>query len=193
MQAAGCGIGLAGEFAARMKCCQDDFHSRLAREFRVFAHRHAAAIVADGQPVAALQMDIDAGGMAGHRLIHRIVEDLGRQMMQRPLVGAADIHARPVPDRLQPFKNLDIGSVIAFGIRRGPKQIGHLSPVFRTCRARVAQMIHASVPYGPPGTGRLHGPVLPYLAVGWKNEPEIWGRESAVLPVWLTVFLRQQV
>ena len=97
----------------------------------MLANRHAAAIVADRQPVARLQMKVDPTGMAGHRLIHRIVEDFGRKMVQRPLVGAADIHAGAVPDRLQPFQNLDIRCVIAIGGSRGAKKIGHLSVIFR--------------------------------------------------------------
>ena len=122
----------------------------------MLAHRHAAAIVADGQPVAPLEVEIDAVRVAGHGLVHRIVEDLGGQMVQRALVGAADIHAGAVPDRLQPFENLDIGGIISVGGGRGTKQIGHISRVFRKesygcCRAR-------RIGARPP-------PVLPYLAV----------------------------
>ena len=35
-------------------------------------------------------------------------------MVQRLLVGAADIHARPAPYRFQSFQNLDIGCTVAF-------------------------------------------------------------------------------
>ena len=115
VQAARGGIGLAGEFAAGMQRCQDHLDRRLAGEFRMLADRHAAAIVADRQPVARFQMHLDPVGMAGHRLIHRIVEDLGREMVQRPLVGAADIHAGAVAHRLQPFKDLDVRCVIPVG------------------------------------------------------------------------------
>jgi hypothetical protein len=37
--------------------------------------------------------------------------------MQRLLVGAADIHAGPAPDRLQPFEDFDVASGVA-AIRR---------------------------------------------------------------------------
>ena len=79
-------------------------------------HRHAAAVVADGDGKVAVQLDLDAVGMARHRLAHGVVEHLGHQVMQRPLVGAADIHARPLADRLETFENLDIGGAI--GLRR---------------------------------------------------------------------------
>ncbi len=52
--------------------------------------------------------------MAGDRLVHRVVEDLGRQVVQRMLVGAADIHAGAAPDRFQPLQDLDVlGGVFA--------------------------------------------------------------------------------
>ena len=51
--------------------------------------------------------------MAGDRLVHRVVEDFGDQMVQRALVGAADIHAGPAADRLQPLEDLDVLGGIA--------------------------------------------------------------------------------
>ena len=102
----------------------------------MLANRHAAAIIPNCQPVAAFQMDIDPVGMAGHGLIHRIVQNLRRQMMQRALIRAADIHAGAVAYRLQPFQNFDIGGVISVGICRGTKKIGHVSTVFRVGYAR---------------------------------------------------------
>ncbi len=53
---------------------------------------------------------LDAGGMARHRLVHRIVDDLGEQVVQRLLVGAADIHAGAAAHRLEAFEHLDVGS-----------------------------------------------------------------------------------
>ena len=52
---------------------------------------------------------------AGNRLVHRIVERLGGEMMQRALVGAADIHAGAAAHRLQTFEDLDILGGIAVG------------------------------------------------------------------------------
>ena len=40
--------------------------------------------------------------MAGDRLVHGVVEHLGHEMVQRPLVGAADIHAGALADGLEP-------------------------------------------------------------------------------------------
>ena len=75
--------------------------------------RHAAAIVGDAQKAVGLERHIDEGRMAGDGLIHRIVEHFGEEVVQRRLVRAADIHARPAADGLQPLQNLDRGGRIA--------------------------------------------------------------------------------
>ncbi len=54
------------------------------------------------------KFDLDEIGMSGQRLVHRIVDDFGEQMMQRLLVGAADIHARTAANRLETFQHLDV-------------------------------------------------------------------------------------
>ena len=77
--------------------------------------RDAAAVVEDGQAVARLQRDLDAAGVAGDGLVHRIVDDLGGEVVERAGVGAADVHARAAADGLQAFEDLDRGSVVAFG------------------------------------------------------------------------------
>ena len=51
-----------------------------------------------------------------------VVDDLGEQMVQRLLVGAADIHAGAAANRLETFQHLDVARGIAgFGAARaGP-------------------------------------------------------------------------
>ncbi len=54
--------------------------------------------------------------MSRQRLVHGVVDDFGKQMMQRLLVGAADIHAGPAAHRLEAFEHLDIpGGIAGFG------------------------------------------------------------------------------
>ena len=66
-------------------------------------------------------------GMARDCLVHRVVEDLGHEMMERALVGAADIHAGAAADRLEALEDLDVlGGVVLLGpaaARRGGKQV----------------------------------------------------------------------
>ena len=57
--------------------------------------------------------DPDMVGMAGHRLVHGVVEHLGEEMVHRLFVGAADIHAGAPAHRLEPFQHLDIGGGVA--------------------------------------------------------------------------------
>jgi hypothetical protein len=84
----------------------------LPGNFGMRIDRDAAAVVADGDGVVGVQLHLDAAGVAGHRLVHRVVEDLGHQMVQRAFVGAADIHAGPLADGLQPLQHLDGGGVV---------------------------------------------------------------------------------
>jgi hypothetical protein len=56
--------------------------------------------------------------VAGDRLVHGIVEQLRREMVQRALVGAADEHAGAAAHRLQALQDLDVrGGVILRGSR----------------------------------------------------------------------------
>ena len=61
------------------------------------------------------ELDLDAVGMARDRFVHGVVEDFGRQVMQRAFVRAADIHAGPAADGLEAFQDLDVLGRIAFG------------------------------------------------------------------------------
>ena len=113
MQAARGLIGLGVELSAGMQRRHDDFERRLAGEFRVRIDRDAAAVVVHGERAVLEKFDLDEAGMAGDGLVHRVVDHLGEEMVQRALVGAADIHAGPAAHRLQPFEHLDRGRVVA--------------------------------------------------------------------------------
>ena len=113
MQSAGRRISLAAEFPAGMKRGQNHFQCAQILELWMWINRDATPIVTHGEPVALLDRDLDKAGVAGHRLVHRIVENFRRKVMQRRFVGAADIHCRALANGLQPFQHLDIfGGVI---------------------------------------------------------------------------------
>ena len=79
--------------------------------------RNPAPIVGHGEIAVGGQLDFDKARVAGQRLVHRIVDGLGEQVMQRLLVGAADIHAGTAPDRLEPLQHLDVvGRVVTLAI-----------------------------------------------------------------------------
>ena len=113
MQAARGLIDLGVELAAGMQRAHDDFERGLLRKFRMRIDRDAAAVVGDGQEAVGAEFHLDEGGVAGQRLVHGVVDHFGEQMVQRLFVGAADIHAGPAADRLQPLEHLDIGRGVA--------------------------------------------------------------------------------
>jgi len=106
----------------------DHLERRLAREARVRVDRNAAAVVGDGQAIAGRELDLDPGGKAGDRFVHAIVDDLGGEVVKRPRIGAADVHAGAAADGLEPFENLDRGCVVILGSCRGVgrEKISHL-------------------------------------------------------------------
>ncbi len=100
-------IDVAAELAARMQHGENDFECRLLRKFGVWIDRNAAAVVADQHRAVLVQLNLDAAGMAGDRLVHGVIKHFGREVVQRMLVGASDIHAwagvepAPVPPEPQ--------------------------------------------------------------------------------------------
>ena len=102
----------------------DDFERRARRKFRMHFHWNAAAVVGHRHIAVCRKLDLDAGGMAGDRLIHRVIDDLGEQVVQRIGIGTADIHARAAAYRLEPFEHLDVGRRIAAAIGRGRRHGG---------------------------------------------------------------------
>jgi hypothetical protein len=46
--------------------------------------------------------------MASYSFIHGIVDNLGEQVVQRAVIGSANIHTRAQPHGLKPFKNLNV-------------------------------------------------------------------------------------
>ena len=133
MQAAGGLVGARVELAAGMQRGHDDFQRRLVLELGMRVDRNAAAIVGDGEIAVRRVADVDPGGVARHRLVHGIVEHFGEEVMQRLLVGAADIHAGAAAHRLEAFQHLDVGGGIALlaarlgrDLRRGLRGLGQV-------------------------------------------------------------------
>ena len=116
MQAPGGLVSAAGKLAAGVQRGEDDLKRAFLGEFGVRVGGNAAAVVAHQQGVGRGECHLDEGGVAGDRLVHGVVDDLGGQMVQRGLVGAADIHAGAAADWLQAFQDLDVlGRVVLAG------------------------------------------------------------------------------
>ena len=76
------------------------------------ADRHAATVVLDGHQAVGRDLHGDPGGIAGHRLVDRVVDDLPDEVMQAARVGRADVHARALADRLEALEDLDAVGVV---------------------------------------------------------------------------------
>jgi hypothetical protein len=83
--------------------------------------RNAAAVVTHRDPAFGAELQFDAGGEPGHRLVHRVVERLGGEVMEPALVGAADIHAGAATHRFEAFEDLDVlgGVAVADAVHPG--------------------------------------------------------------------------
>ena len=139
VQAARGVVDLGVEFAAGVQRAHDHFQRRLVLELRVRVDRNAAPIVGDGDKAVGLHLHFDPIGVAGERLVHGIVDHLGEQMMQRFLVGAADIHAGAAAHRLEPFQHFDVlGGVTAF--RAAPARRLAAARRFRRARGGFEQI-----------------------------------------------------
>ena len=122
------GIGLGAELAARVQGGEDHLERTLVGEFGVPVDRDAAAVVAHRHPHRRLELDLDPLRVAGDRLVHGVVQDLGDEVVQGTAVGAADIHARATADRLQALEHLDVAGVVAAALGQDGvvgEEIGH--------------------------------------------------------------------
>ena len=86
VQAAGDFVAAAAELAARVEHGQDGLQRRLAG-LLVGVDGDAAAVIADAYPAVRLERDVDLGGVAGHRFVDGVVDDLVDEMMQPGLAG----------------------------------------------------------------------------------------------------------
>ena len=81
----------------------------------VHRDRDAAAVVGDLDAAVLEDPDVDLGGVAGHRLVDRVIDDLPHQVVQTTLARGADVHARAFPDGLQTLENGDRFGAVFFG------------------------------------------------------------------------------
>ena len=74
---------------------------------------NAATVITDGDGMIGVQFHLDPCGVTGDGFVHRVVEHLCHQMVQGPLIRAADIHAGAFAHRFQPLQHFDGGGVVA--------------------------------------------------------------------------------
>jgi hypothetical protein len=93
-------VGVLVELAAGMQLRHHDLGRRALRIVVVILldrRGDAAAIVRHGHGAVLVQRDGDLRGVAGQRLVDGVVHHLVDHVVQaRPVVGVADVHARPL-------------------------------------------------------------------------------------------------
>ena len=115
VQAAGHLVATAAELPAGVQDGEDDLDRGLALALDV-VDGDAAAVVADPDAAVGQQGDLDVVGVARERLVDRVVDHLGDQVVQASLAGRADVHARPLADGLETLEHLDVAGVVR-GVR----------------------------------------------------------------------------
>ena len=79
--------------------------------------RDAAPVIAHADAAVGMDLDLHEVGMAGQDLVDAVVHDLIDHVVQAgPVVGVADIHARPLADGFQTLQNLDGIRAIFIGV-----------------------------------------------------------------------------
>ena len=112
VQAAGNLVGVLVELTAGVQLGHDDLGRRNALGL-VHLDRDAPAIVGNLGGAVGIQRDGHFVGMAGQRLVDRIVDDFVDHVVQAgPVIGVANIHAGTLADGFEALQDLDgIGAI----------------------------------------------------------------------------------
>ena len=129
----------------------------------------APAVVRHGDRAVSGDADGDGVAVAGHGLVHGVVDYLVDEVVDAALAGRADVHAGSLPDGLQPLEDLDVagGVVVLRGLLgAGPGAAGVLAP------RRLGLLLSGFFRSGVfrPGLRRRRGLRLP-----WFREPGLLG------------------
>src|SRR3990172_8418220 len=73
---------------------------------------NAPPIIGDSGGAVRTQLNIDVFTKTGERLVDAVVDDLVDKVMKTSRAGASDVHARTLPDRIEPLQNGNISSCI---------------------------------------------------------------------------------
>src|SRR5690606_15823899 len=101
-------VVLSLELAARVQRREDDFDGTRLR-LRMLVDGHPAPVVLNrDRRTVLVQHDGDVRGMAVHRLVDGVVEDLPDEMVETGRPDSADVHAGPAANRLQSLEYRDV-------------------------------------------------------------------------------------
>ena len=112
VQASGDGVGALLELSSRVQRGQNRGQGGLARA-GMSGHRNASPVVGDPAPTVCLEFHMDLVRVAGHRLVHGVVDHLPHEMVQAARARRAYVHPRTAPDRLQTGEYLYVFGAVA--------------------------------------------------------------------------------
>src|SRR5208337_836112 len=117
VQSSGDLVGVAVELAARVQRGHNDL--RGGNFFAVDVHvidGNAAPVIHYGDGVVEVNRDVDLVGVAGERLVDRVVHDFVHQVMQTEFTGRADVHGGTLAHRFHAAEDFDrVGGVVSIG------------------------------------------------------------------------------
>ena len=181
MQAARPHVAALLKLPARMQR-REDHLQRAPLLRRVHIDRDAATVVCHAHaPLVRMKHDLDEARMPIQRLVHRIVHHLPEKVMQTARVCAADVHRRPLPHRLEPLEDSDLGGIIGL-VRHGLRscvQVSRLPSILsRFLSSRAASD-------GPPASAHpplATPPPLPSAEPRSPTAPSATGSRSGSTP-----------
>jgi hypothetical protein len=106
VESAGYLVSVAAEFATGVEHSEHGLERRFLR-LRMDLDRDTATVVDDFDDVVRQESHGDFRAVPGHRLVDRVVHDLPDKVVQPFGRRAADVHARTLPHRVEPFEHLD--------------------------------------------------------------------------------------
>jgi len=113
MQTSGIAIGSVIEFTACVQLRENYFHTTHA-QFFMDTNRNTAPIILYGNGIVAMQRNRNFACIPICRLVHSIINDFPKHMMQAARSRAADIHTWPHTDGFKAFHDFDIAYAVIF-------------------------------------------------------------------------------
>ncbi len=115
VQPAGDFVGSLVEFSAGVELGEHDLGGGDLLG-RVQADRNAAPVVGDGHAVVDVNFDFDLIAKPRQGFVDGVIHHLVDQVVQPPLAGVPDVHARPLSDGVEALEDFNIiGVVVGWG------------------------------------------------------------------------------
>ena len=143
VETAGNLVAVVVELAARMEDGQHHFGRGLPAG--VLVDRNAAAVVDDRDRTVDVNRDVDLVAEASQGFVDGVVDDLVDEMVQTGRTGRPDVHRGPLPDRFEPFQDLDALGRIGRDVRSRAVAV---VPGWNVARPRVALAAGRVLPCG---------------------------------------------